>query len=312
MGITEPEGKRIVNLEGTAMKTREFNPRWSACFVSAPLVVLVCLGGLTPAAQDDLLHSLIKKNEAAGKKIQALQSIQYTLERDWLARGQQQPFHGVAQVKKKGNCSWVTYRRTGINFTAGEIQEIERRAVINDKYAAEWPAVGNPLAYRWDHESVDAMGPETKTHLAMTGAEDFLCICFGHESTRFSEALKIYVDRIRYEAVERKGEDGRFLYDIQCFNPKDLATPNLVWTIDPQKGFLATEVVLYESEKPQIHDTMRVEEIAPGVWCPVGHEETRYAKTKEGEKTPSVESWCKVRIKDLKINEPIPDEQFDF
>jgi hypothetical protein len=218
----------------------------------------------------------------------------------------------VAQVKKKGNCSWLTYRRTGVNFTAGEIQEIERRVVINDKYAAEWPAVGNPLAYRWDHESVDAMSSETKIHLGMTGADDFLCHCFGQEATRFPETLKEYPEVTRFDAVERKGEDGSLLYEIRKFRPKDAATPHEVWTIDPQKGFLATELVLYQSEKPRIRDAMRVEEIVPGVWYPVGHEETRYAKTKEGEKTPSVESWCKERIKDLKVNKPTPDEQFDF
>jgi hypothetical protein len=83
--------------------------------------------------------------------------------------------------------------------------------------------------------------------------------------------------------------------------------------IDPQKGFLATESVFYAGrETPFRRQTMRVEEVAPGVWYPVGYEETEYTEPKPPAEPPAVTSWTKATLKDIKINEPIPARQFDI
>ncbi len=271
-----------------------------------------CSGGTTP--QGDLLTFLINQNEAAWNRIQSLQTIQYTHEAEWLARGEPQPFRGVAQIKKRGDFLWSTFRRTAPDKTTGQIRENGIRLVVNDKYVAQWPATGNPVAYQWDHTSIDEMSPDTKRHIVVTSPYDYLSSCFGTESHRFREATQRNPDRSRYEAVEARGEDGRLLYQIRRFYPKDGPRPDCVWTIDPDKGFLVVDKVFYPlgGTQAQSHATMDVAEVAPEIWYPVGYAQTRYAKLAEGEATPTIESWRKHTIKDIKINEPLPDEQFDF
>jgi hypothetical protein len=267
----------------------------------------VCPGATAP--QGDLLTFLINQNEAAWQKIHSLQTIQYTHETQWLANGQQEPFQGVAQIKKKGDWYWSTYRRTILDRPTGHMQNNEFRNVMNDKYMAEWPMLGNPLAYQWDHASIDSMSRKQRTHFRLTSPYDFLPACFGSASYRFREDMARGGDGVKFEAVEVKGEDGRLLYQITRSHPQTSATPDLMWVIDPQKGFLAVESTFYPSGRLLMRQTMGVEEIAPGLWYPVGYEETRY---KEGIAPPVVESWVKSRIKDIKINEPLPDEQFAF
>ena len=83
----------------------------------------------------------------------------------------------------------------------------------------------------------------------------------------------------------------------------------IVWTLDPQRGFLATETLFSPGGRLAIHRVLRVEEIAPGLWYPVACEETLY---QEGVDPPMVRNWVKSEIKDIKIDEPIPDEQFEI
>lgn len=327
------------------MRMREVNPRWSMCFVLAPFVVLVCLGGLAAAAQDNLLQSLIEKNEATWQKIQSLHSIQYTIEREWPNPQSQQPFHGVGQVKKRGNCYWSTYRHTipmptgpsqvvavkekkvgdftATTFTvrsdtsAGLTQEIEFRLVVNDRYWAEWTKTetGNALgrfAQQQDYSSVDGMSAKMKQMVRMRMPPEFLRHCFGGDRERFRESMARGAEAVKFEAVEWKGEDGRLLYQIKRSHPQTGPTPDLVWVLDPQKGFLATESTFSPGGRLLVRRTMRAEEIAPGIWYPVGYEETRYAEAKDSADAPVVESWVKSKIRDIKINEPLPDEQFDL
>lgn len=233
------------------MRIREFNRGWSACFVSAALLVLVYLGACAAASQDNLLQSLVQKNEAAWQKIQSLPSIQYTMERQWLDRQLQQPFHGVGQVKKKGNCCWSTYRCTihtgpmqviaekerkvgdrsvpmqllAPDTSAGQTEETEIRVVVNEKYMADWRKTANPrvrsFAYQRDYNSVDDMGSKMREHLTRSMPPEFLQNCFGTGSRRFHELLQSDPNRIRFDAVELKGADGTRRYEIRRFYPKD-------------------------------------------------------------------------------------------
>ncbi|MBM4027370.1 MAG: hypothetical protein FJ280_18485 [Planctomycetes bacterium] len=302
------------------------------------VLVLLGQGGRAASSSGDLLSSLVAKNEAAWQKIQSLHSIQYTLERQWLDRQSQQPFQGVARIKKRGNCCWSAYGSTVLtgplqvvreterkvgdrslpmqllapDTSAGQTREAERRLVVNDRYAAEWP-VGNPLAYRWDHESVDAMSAKTKKHLEMSLPPESSRYCFGDGRRLFREALEADPNWIRFDAVENKGQDGQVLYQIRRFDPKDSPRPDLVWTIDPQKGYLAVENVFYAGrETPLRRYTLRVEEIAPGLWYPTGWEEVNYAEPQQAQEPPAVRNRVKATLKDIKLNEPIADEQFEI
>ncbi len=82
--------------------------------------------------------------------------------------------------------------------------------------------------------------------------------------------------------------------------------------IDPQRGFLATEYVFNAmGEAPVSRQKMRVEQIASEVWYPVAVEETCCAEPNQPGDPPKVETWSKVALKDIRVNEPIPDEQFE-
>ncbi len=262
-------------------------------------------------SQKDLLNFLVNQNEAAWEKIHSLKTIQYTHETEWLARGQQSPFKGVAQIKKKGDWSWSRYQRDLVDGRTSQAGVQDIRQVVNDTYIGQWPGFNNPFAYIWDHASVDALSPRQQDRIRTATPYDFLPVCFGTESARFREAMARWADDVKYNAAELRGEDGRPLYQITRSFPQD-TTPNLVWMIDPQRGFLATECTFYPGGHLLMRQIMQVEEISPGIWYPVGYEETRFSELKAGESTPSVRSWVKSEIRDIKINEPLPDEQFQF
>ena len=109
------------------------------------------------------------------------------------------------------------------------------------------------------------------------------------------------------------GENGRRLYQIQRFYPPDAENPDLVWVIDPQKGYLATECVFSAGGEVIVYRRkMRVEQIAPGLWYPLGFEEERFAEPNQPGEPPKVKSWSKVALTDVRVNDPIPDEQFEI
>lgn len=275
------------------------------------LALSMSLCSAATAPQDDLLTSLINHSEAAWQKIHALETIQYTHETEWLARGREKPYQGIAQIKKKGDWSWSRYRRTILDRSSGQIHDREIRRVINDKYIAEWPDLDNELAYQWDHVSVDSISRKQKSHLRTTSPSDFLPVCFGDTKYRFRESIGD--DASKFEASEVKGEGGQILYKITRKNSETGPGPDLVWIIDPEKGFLAIESTFYPGGNYLLmRRTMRIEEISPGVWYPVGYEETRFDELKAGQSSPNVVSWVKSTLKDIKINEPLPDEQFNI
>ena len=140
------EGSCVWLLEGAEVP----GERWRNYLLEAVLLasIGVCSAATTP--QGDLVTFLVSQNEAAWEKVHSFQTIQYTHETQWLAAGEQQPFSGVAQIKKKGDSYWATYRRTIIDKATGQMKENELRQVVNDKYVGEWPALGNPFAYQWD------------------------------------------------------------------------------------------------------------------------------------------------------------------
>lgn len=308
---------------------------WWRVLVGLPFMVSVCLG--QSAGQDELLQSLVARNEAAWQKIQSLASLQYTLERERLWPPCPQLFRAEAQVKKRGDCLWSVYRfetpmgpcrvvqgkgmGMGMGMDMGPdvsaVQKTtmeERRVVVNPRYLAEWSGPGDGQSYCQDHNSVAEMNPWWQTVLrASLLPPDFQSICFGLDRQRFAEAIKAVPARSRYEAAEVSGEDGRRLYEIRRFDPSDDSSPDMVWTIDPQKGFLATQYVDQAvGEIPVSRQTIRVERIAPEVWYPVACEETQAVGGFRLGDPPRGETRIKSTLKEIRVNEPIPDEQFEI
>lgn len=305
---------------------------WWRVLVGLPFVAPVCLA--QPVVQEDLLKSLVEKNEAAWQKIQSLASLQYTLEQERSYPPWPQPFRAVARVKKRGDCLWSVYRfetpAGPWRVVQGEIGDMgawiepdvsagqkaamnERRVVVNSRYLAAWSGPGDGSAYCQDHNSVAEMSPWWQTVLKMSLLPpDFQYVCFGLERQRFAQALQAVSTESRHEAAEVSGEDGRRLYEIRRFDPSDDPSPDMVWTIDPQKGFLATQCVFQTAgEIPGPRQTIRVEQIAPEVWYPVACEERRTMIGRIGY-PPLGETLIKTTLKEIQINEPIPDEQFEI
>jgi hypothetical protein len=305
---------------------------WWRALVGLPFVAPVCLG--QPAVQDELLQSLVARNEAAWQKIQSLASLQYTLEREQLYPPWPQAFHAVARVKKRGDCLWSVYRfetpAGPWRVVQGEIGDMgawvepdvsagqkaamnERRVVVNARYLAEWSGPGDGSAYCQDHNSVAEMSPWWQTVLPNLLPPDFQYVCFGLKRQRFPEILRAVSTESRYEAAEVSGEDGRRIYEIRRFDPSDDPSPDMVWTIDPQKGFLPTQYIFQAvGEIPVSRQTIRVEQIAPEVWYPVACEETQPAGGKRLGDPPRGEIRIKTTLKEIRVNESIPDEQFEI
>ncbi len=184
---------------------------------------------------------------------------------------------------------------------------------MNARYLAEWSGPGDGSAYCQDHNSVAEMSPWWQTVLKMSLPPDFQYVCFGLDRQRFPEALQAVSTHGRYEAAEVSGEDGRPLYEIRRFDPSHDRHPDGVWTINPRKGFLAMQYIFNAMEEgPVSRWTMRVEQIAPEVWYPVACEETRYTEPNQPGDPPRVEIWSKIALKEIRVNEPLPDEQFEI
>ena len=90
------------------------------------LLMIPCPAQGASAAKEELLQFLVERNEAAWQEIQSLTSIQYRLDREWLDRRSQRPFHATAQVKKTGHCLWCMYR---VETHTGPLQVVEERQV---------------------------------------------------------------------------------------------------------------------------------------------------------------------------------------
>jgi hypothetical protein len=180
---------------------------------------------------------------------------------------------------------------------------------VNDEYAAYWPR-GNPIAYRVDHESPAKIDANTAGHLKGATPFDPLPHCFGNADRPFRAAIAQHEDT-KWDAVESKDPTGRLVYHIRRFMPRmmeDPTKPDGVWIVDPDKNFLATEHLAYNpTGHVFIHHAATLKELSPGLWFPVEHAETHYAS----DPAPNtVTSRRRVKLKDIKLNPDLPDEQF--
>jgi hypothetical protein len=276
------------------------------------LLVLIYLGCAEGAGQQDLLSFLLAQNQAAREK---MQTFSYRIELEGMEAMDDGP-HGytaVGDVKRKGDYQWSTYRRSGLNAGAPAVRE--SRVVVNDKYVACWPMAGNPIAYQDDHSSLDTMSEKMKARVAVNTPPCFLPSCFGETVRPFSESITVHPEDTHWDAVETHDPEGRTVYHIRRFMPTmaDASQPDMIWVIDPQKGFLATETISYKPDgKVWIHRTMGVEEAAPGVWFPVQYEEQHYGVTRDPQAAHALSASLKAVLRDVRVNEPMSDEQFEI
>ena len=256
-----------------------------------------------------MLNRLVAQNEASREKIK---SCSYTLETEWKSRGDP-VFSGTARIRKKGDSLWLKFERTSQNLTAGKMEEIEVRMVVNDHYAAIWPMVGNPIAYRYDYTSFDTMDSDIKGRIRTQKPQEFFEHCFGSPYGTFREAMAIRPEQIKWDAIKTEDHNGKTLYHIRRFKHTEEGTPRMdkMWVIDPEKGFLATETISYYSNgNLWYHRLIQLEQVDEGIWFPVSFSEECYEREPLPGKSKTVSRWHKATFKDVKVNEDFSDEQF--
>jgi hypothetical protein len=276
------------------------------------LAWLLHAGAIVAAADApaDLLNTVVLKNEAARA---AIRSYAYTIAIE-NQRPDGPPSTSTGDVKRRGDDLYAVFHRTGMNRTAGVVEDRESRVVVNAHYAAFWPMKGNPLAYRTDHASIAQMDQRTRGHVEGNSPPEILPHCFGDADRPFRESVHLNGGDVKYDAVEARGDDGQLVYHLRRFMPTmdDPAKPDSVWIVNPRKGHLATDRISYKQDgKPWIERHVDVSEIAPGVWFPIAYEEKHHGGREAGS-PDAVTLSQKVTLKNVVVNEVYPDAQFEL
>ena len=265
---------------------------------------------VTTNVSDELLRYLIKKNSDARKKIS---SASYRVESysETETKEGKRIDNGHGLIKLKGNCRWSTFENDAQIPQAGWQQKQSGRIVLNDHYCGYWPSIGNPCAYRADHNSIEMMAERSQAYVIAHSPPDYqlLNICYqGFEYGSFSERIKQHPDKIRWEAIKKKDDDN--IYEIRRFSPymHDRSKADAIWTINEDKGFLVTERISFTKDgNISEHIKIEVKEILPKIWFPVAFSEKRMDQKSNEEKSIKT-----VSLKEIQLNISIPDEQFEM
>ena len=291
----------------SATKTeRGFMNKANVCGFMGIAVCLLFYSQAQATSGKELLDFLIAQNEAAKEKIGAYSC---TLETKW-SGSNDRVFEGTAQIKKQGDNLWTKYTRTAFNETAGEMQEREIRIVVNDKYVVVLPMMGNPTAYQHDYTSFETMDARTKSLLTISSPRDYITCAFGAASRQtFHEEMERLPDT-KWDAIETQDKNGRKIYQIQRFVPTEAGDYKLerTWNLDPQKGFLISEITTYGFDGAvRFQTSMQIEEVSEGIWFPVA---LRSESHPDGENEKG--RWRENTLKDVKVNQEFPKEQFEI
>jgi hypothetical protein len=265
--------------------------------------------------QDDLLNFLIEQNEAAREKIK---TAEYTVK--WTAdlevKEGLRHNEGTGEVKMKGDWRLSTQECDASIAATGWSQKRTPRMVINDKYLAYWPELGNGYIYQNDHQSVKGLSDDSKLYSELHSTPDVYSfnVAFGGEmDTTFREMMKLHPGEIEWTAEEAKQSNGKTVYLIKRYSPfmNDRSKPDGVWTIDPEKGFLVTEAVFY-SKAGNVWVTRRTEpkEIGSGIWIPVTYQEKRYGQPTDRQATEEPDRSTAIELEDITVNQGISDDLF--
>lgn len=271
-------------------------------------------GAVTINTSDELLHHLIKKNSEARKKISsALYRVEFHLELE--TRDGKRIGHGHGLVKLKGDCRWSTFENDAQIPQKDWQQKHSASVVLNDRYLGYWPSLGNPYAYRVDHNSIETMTKYNQELLMVESPPDYqlLNICYqGFESSSFSEQMKLFPGKIRWEAI-KKNKDEENVYEIRRFSPymHDRSKADAIWTIDGDRGFLVTERITFTKDgNISEHTKIEAKGILPKIWFPTALYKKRFDH--KSDQKEAVKFNRTVTLKEIQLNIPIPKEQFEM
>jgi hypothetical protein len=265
--------------------------------------------------REDLLSFLIEQNEAAREKIK---TAKYRVKWTQDVETKDEPRHngGFGEVKIKGDWRFSIHENNVSIPTTGFKQKQTPRMVINDKYLAYWPEIGNAYIYQYDHQSLKELSDDSKIHFNLFSTPDRYSFNFafgGEKETTFKEMMKLHPDETKWSAEEATQSNGDIIYLIKRYSRfmNDPAIPDAVWTIDPQKGFLVTQAVFY-SKAGNVWVTRKIEpkEIGSGVWIPAFYQELCYGKPTDPKAREKPDRNNIVQLEDVSINNEISDDYF--
>jgi hypothetical protein len=279
------------------------------------IVVFIIVIGLPQTAhcRDDLLEFLIEKNEAAGKKIKTAEyRVKWTANLE--VKDGRRHNEGFGEVKIKGNWRYSTQECNASVPATGWKQKQTQSMVLNDKYFAYWPSIGNAYIYQNDHQSTGELSDDSKMKLMSHSTPDMQYLNFafgGDKETTFKAMMKQHPDKIKWTAEESKQSDGDTTYYIKRYSPfmNNPEKPDAVWTIDPQKGFLVTRAVFYGKDgNVWIERKTEAKELGNEIWFPVSFREIRYDDSDKVTEKPN--HSISIQLEDISVNKEISDESF--
>jgi hypothetical protein len=190
------------------------------------------------------------------------------------------------------------------------MEEIEKRVVVNKDYVASWPMKGDPIAYRYDHASVDRMDQRVAISVKVSTPLEVLPNAFGDSVLTLREALRM--QSVKWDVKTRLRPDGSTTYLVRRFLPtmNDNNQPDKTWEIDPARGYLVVASTAYKTDgRVWIEQQLDVQEVAPGFWFPVALDETYRGPTRD-DPADNVTRWQKATLSGVRINPDFTDDQF--
>lgn len=252
---------------------------------------------------DDLLQFILNQNSASRRKIK---SYSYDLHTTRKSAFNNSTFIETAQVKKKGSFLWSAITATGLNKYNGKIEEIQRRLVVNNDYSAVW---NNPGAYWIDHNSITIDNYE-KYQMMMKLPFDPLPYCFGDKGISFTDFRTSHQYELKAYNSGMVDKNNKTQYQIIL----ESSESKKIWCMDPEKGFLATQVITYKPDgSVSTVCDIGLEEVADGIWFPTSCNQKHYDNPKPPTQEEQTYTSCKnVVIENVKVNQDFPDEQFEI
>jgi hypothetical protein len=283
------------------------------CMVLAAFCVLVFTKPVASVEISELLQSLLEQNEASWNSIQ---SVSYGINAQSEV-GDESTISQSGRVIRKGNSHWSTIRQATSSTAAEQMSNAESRIVVNDKYMAFWSSTEKRLAHRHDHASIKDMSEQAKELLAANlPPEHFLHYCFGGPHKHLKAMVEQSPEYIEWDAIKVKDVEGNIVYHVRRFTKEtmeDGSMPDMVWVLDPEKGYMAKETTSYiPNGALRMHRTMQIEEATKGVWFPIAYEHERYDSTQDSLETQTVNQRISIALKDVRVNMPITAEQFEI
>jgi hypothetical protein len=229
-------------------------------------------------------------------------------------------------LRRTGDC--VVVRRNSLTFTSSDSildedsksghrsQHQAAQTVVNDKYFAYLPEIGNYFAYRIDFDSPKTMSKSAALKLTLMGARDVLLYGFGDGHNQFSDVLTRLPGFTKWRVETATDSAGMQVFNVKEYIASDPETvgPDFVFTVDPRRGFLITSKLVLKRDGR----VMERYDVVPGQvgkdhsWFPMRVDDKVYAtpvSPSDRSSTNLIESLV-ITVRSVDPDLVVPDAQF--